>query len=141
MTNEEQLIFENLVFDLLVPRLATVNIGILEAIIESQNPDPEFEADSPFASQTPLGFGEEKPAVLEILMNVTLTFSEYPEGWRDWSIYVKSWIESFGNNLVEIFTSPKHPQPLIAGQEHGREEPASGEERGLDAADDEDDQE
>ena len=113
MTNEEQLIFENLMFDLLVPRLATVDVGIVEAIIESQNPNPEFEVDSPFASQAELGFGEEKPAVLEILMNVTLTFSEYPPGWRDWSIYVKSWIESFGNTLVEIFTSPKHPQHPI----------------------------
>jgi hypothetical protein len=72
-----------------------------------QKPDSDFVADSNFNSQV----NSDDKSVLEIVLNVTLSYyPPEPDGWRDWSIYLKSWIESFGNTLVDIFTSPKNPQ-------------------------------
>lgn len=110
MTNDEQLIFETLMLDMLVPRLGTVDVNVDDVTIDYQNPEPDFVAESDFESQSG-NSGEEKP-VLQLVMNVTISYAPpVPEGVRDWSIYMKSWIESFGNpTMVEIFTSPKHPQ-------------------------------
>jgi hypothetical protein len=111
MTNDEQKLFESVMFDMLVPRLETVDITVVEVVTDSQIPNP-FVAKSSFDSQSESGAGgnETKP-VLQVIMNVTISYGPPPpEGMRDWSIYLKSWIESFGNTMVEIFTSPKHPQ-------------------------------
>lgn len=108
MTEPELLVFEKLMFDLLDVRLETVGVTMDEVIVDSQYPGVDYTFDSNFNSQS--GEGDIKP-VLQVLMNMTLTFNPPPpDGWRDWSIYIKSWIESFGVTMVEIFTSPKHIQ-------------------------------
>lgn len=73
-----------------------------------QKAGSDYVAGKNFDAQT----GDiELKSVLEVLLNVTLSYNPPPpDGWRDWSIYLKSWIESFGNTLVDIFTSPKNPQ-------------------------------
>jgi hypothetical protein len=107
MTNSELKVFDGLMLELLVPRLKTANVDVTAVKTVQQKPGSDFEADSNFNSQS--GDGEE--AVLEVILNVTLSYyPPEPDGWRDWSIYLKSWIESFGNTLVDIFTSPKNPQ-------------------------------
>jgi len=109
MTVSEVLIFEQLMLDLLRPRLNTVGIIADEVIVDSQYPGVDYTFDAQFDSQS-AGGGEEQ-SVLQAVLNVTLTFyPPPPDGWRDWSIYLKSWIESFGVTIVEIFKSPKHPQ-------------------------------
>ncbi len=117
MTNEEQILFESIMFDMLALRLGTVDIKVLDVVTDSQIPNP-FVAESSFDSQSESGARnegggsvEETKPVLQVVMNVTIGYTPPPpEGARDWSIYVKSWVESFGDTLVEIFTSPKHPQ-------------------------------
>ncbi|KAK1732406.1 leucine-rich repeat protein [Skeletonema marinoi] len=114
MTTTEQEVFESLFYTLLQSRLETVDVGILEVVVDAQINDPQFDADSPFdssQSDTNNGGGETKllSSVLQLVTNVTLTYSDPPpEGWRDWSIYLTSWIESFGPTMVDIFTDPKH---------------------------------
>ena len=108
MTNDEQKLFEGLMYDMLVPRLETVDVKVIDVVIDHQIPNPEdFEAGSSFENSALMG--DPKP-VLQAQLNVTVSYQRVPEGLRDWSVYVKSWIESFGNTLVEIFTSPKHLQ-------------------------------
>jgi len=110
MTNDEQKIYEGLMYDMLVPRLNTVNVKVVDVVTDYQIPNPEdYEADSSFESDA-IMIGDPKP-VLQVITNVTISYGPPPpEGMRDWSVYVKSWVESFGNTLVEIFTSPKHIQ-------------------------------
>ena len=113
MTNDEQKIFEGLLYDMLVPRLGTVNVKVVDVVTDHQIPNPEDLNGEllSFESETQsLVFGDRKP-VLQAVMNVTVSYAPpEPEGLRDWSIYVKSWIESFGTTMVEIFTSPQHIQ-------------------------------
>ncbi len=117
MTNDEQIVFESIMLSMLALRLETVDITVLDVVTDSQIPNP-FVAGSSFDSQSESGAENESGAsveepkpVLQVVMNVTIVYSPPPpEGVRDWSIYVKSWVESFGNTLVEIFTSSKHPQ-------------------------------
>jgi len=117
MTNDEQILFESIMFDMLALRLETVDITVLDVVTDSQIPNP-FVAGSSFDSQSESGAKNESGAsveetkpVLQVVMNVTIGYSPPPpEGVRDWSIYVKSWVESFGSTLVEVFTSSKHPQ-------------------------------
>mmetsp|Transcript_4524 Transcript_4524/g.9378 ORF Transcript_4524/g.9378 Transcript_4524/m.9378 type:complete len:866 (+) Transcript_4524:66-2663(+) len=113
MTTTEQEVFESLFYTVLQSRLETVDVGILEVVVDAQINDPQFDADSPFdSSQSDSnGGGDTKllSSVLQLVTNVTLTYSDPPpEGWRDWSIYLTSWIESFGPTMVDIFTDPKH---------------------------------
>eukprot|EP00984_Skeletonema_dohrnii_P011119 scaffold4420_cov135-Skeletonema_dohrnii-CCMP3373.AAC.3 len=114
MTTTEQEVFESLFYTVLQSRLETVDVGILEVVVDAQINDPQFDAESPFDSQsdTTNGGGESTKlslSVLQLVTNVTLTYSDPPpEGWRDWSIYLTSWIESFGPTMVDIFTDPKH---------------------------------
>jgi len=112
MTTTEQEVFESLFYTVLQSRLETVDVGILEVVVDTQINDPQFDAESPFdSSQSDSnGGGETKlSSVLQLVTNVTLTYSDPPpEGWRDWSIYLTSWIESFGPTMVDIFTDPKH---------------------------------
>ena len=117
MTNDEQILFESIMFDMLALRLETVDITVLDVVTDSQIPNP-IVAGSRFDSQSESGAENESGAsveetkpVLQVVMNVTIGYSPPPpEGVRDWSIYVKSWVESFGSTLVEVFTSSKHPQ-------------------------------
>jgi len=41
---------------------------------------------------------EEMQPMLELVLNTTLTYNPFPppDGLRDWSLYMKSWVESFG---------------------------------------------
>ena len=118
MTIDEQETFEQVLLDMLVPRLGTVNVKVVDVITDYQIPNPEdYIADeSSFQSEEGnevIGSEESdvQPAVLQAVMNITLSHTPPPpDGVRDWSTYIKSWIESFGNTMVEIFTSPKHPQ-------------------------------
>ncbi len=117
MTNDEQILFESIMFDMLALRLETVDITVLDVVTDSQIPNP-IVAGSRFDSQGESGAKNESGAsveetkpVLQVLMNVTIGYSPPPpEGVQDWSIYIKSWVESFGSTLVEVFTSSKHPQ-------------------------------
>ena len=85
--------------------LYSVDVSDVKTV--SQKPDSDYVADSNFAVKTSDGSN----SVLEVILNVTLSYKPpEPDGWRDWSIYLKSWIESFGNTVVDIFTSPKNPQ-------------------------------
>ncbi|EED92186.1 hypothetical protein THAPSDRAFT_262646 [Thalassiosira pseudonana CCMP1335] len=84
-------------------------VTVDDVMTVAQYPGVDFVADSNFDSQSDGGSGA--IAVLQVLMNVTMSYSPpEPDGWRDWSIYLKSWIESFGVTVVEILTSPKHVQ-------------------------------
>jgi len=118
MTNQEQTVFETLFYTILHSRLETVDVNITKVVVDAQINNPEFDVDSPFESlqQTTnnngggsgSGGGGDLP-VLQLVTNITLTYSDPPpEGWRDWSIYLTSWIESFGPTMVDIFTDPKH---------------------------------
>ena len=117
MTNDEQILFESIMFDMLALRLETVDITVLDVVTDSQIPNP-IVAGSRFDSQGESGAKNESGAsveetkpVLQVVMNVTIGYSPPPpEGVQDWSIYIKSWVESFGSTLVEVFTSSKHPQ-------------------------------
>ena len=117
MTNDEQILFESIMFDMLALRLETVDITVLDVVTDSQIPNP-IVAGSWFDSQGESGAKNESDAsveetkpVLQVVMNVTIGYSPPPpEGVQDWSIYIKSWVESFGSTLVEVFTSSKHPQ-------------------------------
>jgi len=87
------------------PSLSSVDVTAVKTV--QQKPGADFIAESSFNS--PASNIDE--SVLEVILNVTLTYyPPEPDGWRDWSIYLKSWIESFGTTLVDIFTSPKNPQ-------------------------------
>ena len=108
MTNSELITFESLMFDLMGPRLATVNVETLQVITTAQNPSPESAPESVFEGVI-VGGGEEI-GILQVVLNVTISYTEKPEVVRDWSIYLKAWVESFGTTMVEVFTSPKHPQ-------------------------------
>ena len=123
MTTQQQQVFETLFYTILQSRLATVDVNITKVVVDTQIVDSLFDADSPFESQQnkladdnnnngvgggAVG-GESSLPVLQLLTNVTLTYSNPPpEGWRDWSIYLTSWIESFGPTMVDIFTDPKN---------------------------------
>lgn len=107
MTNSELKVFDTLMLELLVPRLQTADVDVVKVKTVSQKPNSDFIVDSNFNAQAE---GNDE-SVLELVLNVSLSFyPPEPDGWRDWSIYLKSWIESFGNTMVDIFTSPKNPQ-------------------------------
>ncbi|KAL7434480.1 hypothetical protein ACHAXM_004367 [Skeletonema potamos] len=111
MTTHEQNVFETLLYTILHSRLETVDVTATEVVVDAQINNPLFDADSPFESLQTNNNNDEGGggAVLQLITNVTLTYSDPPpEGWRDWSIYLTSWIESFGPTMVDIFTDPKH---------------------------------
>eukprot|EP00804_Cyclotella_cryptica_P024464 CCRYP_017568-RB/>CCRYP_017568-RB protein AED:0.03 eAED:0.03 QI:1933/1/1/1/1/0.81/11/100/1752 len=108
MTNAELNTFDTLMLELLVPRLKTANVDVTGVQSVEQKTGSDFVADTNFDAQTS---DSSSKSVLEVLLNVTLSYNPPPpEGMRDWSIYLKSWIESFGNTFVDIITSPKNPQ-------------------------------
>lgn len=83
------------------------SVDVSAVKVVQQNTETDFVADSNFNSQASNG----DEAVLELILNVTLSYyPPEPDGWREWSIYLKAWIESFGSTMVDIFTSPKNPQ-------------------------------
>jgi hypothetical protein len=83
-------------------------VNVIDVKTVQQKSGSDFVADSNFNSQAS---EEDAASVLELLLNVTLSYyPPEPDGWREWSIYLKSWIESFGNTMVDIFTSAKNPQ-------------------------------
>ena len=114
MTTAEQDVFETLFYTVLQSRLETVDVNVLKVVVDTQINDSQFDADSPFDSESDNdgiggGGGGEDESVLQLLTNITFIYSDPPpEGWRDWSIYLTSWIESFGTTMVDIFTNEKH---------------------------------
>eukprot|EP00986_Skeletonema_menzelii_P003606 scaffold1131_cov87-Skeletonema_menzelii.AAC.2 len=112
MTTAEQEVFETLFYSVLQSRLETVDVDVLKVVVDTQINDPLFDAYSPFDSDNNNGNGggrgDGDGSVLQLLTNITFTYSVEPEGFRDWSIYLTSWIESFGPTMVDIFTDPKH---------------------------------
>lgn len=108
MTEDELLLFDSIMYDLLILRLGTVNVELVDLKIVDQTPIPVFSSMTNSSGNS----DEEMQPMLELVLNTTLIYNPFPppEGLRDWSLYMKSWVESFGNTVVEIFTSPKHPQ-------------------------------
>ena len=118
MTNEELSVFESLLFNLTSSRLQTVNITIFEVAVDEQIYNPQYYdfdvMQSPFETTTTTttggGGGEESSSVLQLITNITFSYTPPPpEGYRDPSIYLTRWIESFGMTMVDIFTNTKHP--------------------------------
>ena len=115
LTNEELSIFESLLFNLTSSRLQTVNVTIYDVVVDEQIYNPQyFDYDvtqSPFETTTTTGGeGGGEPSVLQLVTNITFNYTPPPpEGYRDPSIYLTRWIESFGTTMVDIFTNTKHP--------------------------------
>ena len=111
MTDNDQQVFDSLMEELLTSRLETVDVTVLGVDIVSQTPSPEVlpvESSATFDFQ---GGGDEgQPGVLQTTLNITISYNPQspPEGMRDWSIYLKSWIESFGVTMVEILSLSEH---------------------------------
>lgn len=81
-------------FELTSLSFTSVDVTAVKTV--QQKPGSDFVADTNFNSQS----GGDDEAVLEIILDVTLSYyPPEPDGWRDWSIYLKSWIESFGNTV------------------------------------------
>lgn len=111
MTKDELGVFDQLMLDMLTPRLETVNVIVDDVMTVDQIAGANYTFDSNFDSINSTEEKGDNTPVLQAIMNVTLTYKPPPpDGMRDWSIYLKSWIESFGVTVVEIFTTPKHPQ-------------------------------
>jgi len=108
MTEDELIMFDSIMYDLLFLRLGTVGVELDDLKIVEQTPIPVFSSMTNSSGNS----DEEMQPMLELVLNTTLTYNPFPppDGLRDWSLYMKSWVESFGNTVVEIFTSPKHPQ-------------------------------
>ena len=108
MTEDELIMFDSIMYDLLFLRLGTVGVELDDLKIVEQTPIPVFSSMKNSSGNS----DEEMQPMLELVLNTTLTYNPFPppDGLRDWSLYMKSWVESFGNTVVEIFTSPKHPQ-------------------------------
>ena len=103
MTDGERQAFEKLLITLLTSRLYAVGLDVLDLVTVSQQPNPDFAP----ALSAP---GVALPA-LRVATEVTIEYRPPPPAAvRDWSVYLRSWIQSFGTTMVEIFSDPEHPQ-------------------------------
>lgn len=102
MTDDEREAFEEVLRDVLAPRLATVDVEVYDVATASQEPNPDDVPESNFGAPG---------ATLRVSTEVTIGYRPPPPAVvRDWSIYLKSWIQASGTTMVEILADPEQPQ-------------------------------